>query len=379
LDIKEGKKMEETLQKNYERYHALVQNSSEGIWCFELEQPIAIALPVNEQIDLLYRYACMTDANDALALMYGYEKGNELIGFRIEDFFPRSDPDSISSLKKHICDLYRSIDWETVGLTRQGKRRIFSANTFGIIQDGYLLRTWGLQRDITEQRQTEKKLLESRNDLQKLTGRLITAQEEELSRLARELHDDLTQRLAVMSIEAGKIEQRNDLPGAVLQQVSQIKEQLIKTSKDVHNMSRNLHPSILQELGLERTIRSECNSFSSRTGIAVIFIPKDIPLAISNDISLSIYRIIQEGLSNISKHAHTKNAYIFLEGMDRAIQLSIRDTGTGFDPEKVRNKSSLGLGSMRERVRHVHGKFSITSRLGKGTNIEVEIPLKERV
>ena len=241
------------------------------------------------------------------------------------------------------------------------------------------VRMVGTVFDITEHRKTEKELINSQKDLQKLTGRLIMNQEEELRYLARELHDNLTQQLAVMAIDAGNIEQQKDVPESVLQKVSHIKEQLIKTSKEVHNLSRDLHPSILEDLGLERAVRSECNNFSSRMGIAVVFTPKNIPAAISNDIALSIYRIIQEGLANIAKYAQTKNAYVFLEGFDSSIQLSIRDTRVGFDPTEVRHKAALGLGSMRERVRLVNGKFSITSKPGKGTSIEVEIPLKENV
>jgi PAS domain S-box-containing protein len=233
----------------------------------------------------------------------------------------------------------------------------------------------GIITDITESRKTSKSLLESEKDLQKLAGRLIANQEKELQRLARELHDDLTQQLAVMAIEAGNIEKQEDLPEDVLQKISHIKEQLIKTSKDVHHLSRDLHPSIIDDLGLARAVQSECNNFSSRTGIAVIFDPKDVPLTISNDISLSVYRIIQEGLSNIAKHANTKNAYIFIEGLDSRIVLTIRDTGAGFYFAQVRQKAGLGLGSMRERVRLVNGKLSITSKPGKGTTIEVRIPL----
>lgn len=234
----------------------------------------------------------------------------------------------------------------------------------------------GIVTDITDRKKISKDLLESKKDLQKLAGRLIMNQEKELSRLARELHDDLTQQLAVMAIDAGNIiQQVKDLPPFVFSTVSYIKDRLIEISKGVHNMSRALHPSILDDLGIVRAIKSECSSFSSRMGIAVMFTPKNVPDTIHKNIALAVYRIIQEGLSNIAKHANTKKAYVFLESYDSTILLTIRDTGTGFNPIKVRHKAALGLGSMRERVRLVNGEFSITSRPGKGTSIEVEIPL----
>jgi PAS domain S-box-containing protein len=236
----------------------------------------------------------------------------------------------------------------------------------------------GIVTDITESKKISKDLLESKKDLQKLAGRLIVTQEKELRRLARELHDDLTQQLAVMAIDAGNIiQQFKDLPPAVFSTVSYIKDRLIKVSKNVHDMSRALHPSILDDLGLVRAVKSECSNFSSRMGIAVVFTPKNVPDYVAGNIALTIYRIIQEGLSNIAKHAKTKNAYVFLEGHDDSMMLTIRDTGKGFDPAQVRHYPALGLGSIRERVRLVNGEFSITSRPGKGTSIEVKIPLKD--
>jgi signal transduction histidine kinase len=143
-------------------------------------------------------------------------------------------------------------------------------------------------------------------------------------------------------------------------------------------MSRDLHPSILEDLGLVRAIQSECRDFSSRSGIAVVFTPDNVPDNIPNDISLNIYRIIQEALSNIVKYAKTKNAYVFLEGSDHQLTLSVRDTGVGFDPSEVKHKTALGLSSMRERARLANGTFSITSKPRKGTIIKVIVPLEKQ-
>ncbi len=248
------------------------------------------------------------------------------------------------------------------------------------------VRMLGTSLDITERKKYEEQLKQmeeelrwNKNDLESLAGQLIVSQEKELSGLARELHDDITQRLAVLAIEAGSIEKDfKELPGPVLEKVARIKEQLIKLSKNIHDISRDIHPSILDDLGLERAIQSECGDFSSRTGIAVIFTPKNIPRNISKEISLPVYRIIQEGLANIVKHADTKNAYVFLEGSDDRLILTVRDTGVGFDHKKVRKMATLGLGGIRERARLIDGKSSITSNPGKGTTIEVSIPYKRR-
>jgi PAS domain S-box-containing protein len=252
-------------------------------------------------------------------------------------------------------------------------------------EDGNPIRMFGTVQDITDfqttllaLRESEEKLLASQKDLRKLAGRLISNQEKEYRHLARELHDNITQQLAVIAIEAGNIEQQfNDLPEPVLQRISHIKDQLITVSKDVHSLSRDLHPSILEDLGLERAVRSECSNVSSRMGISVSFTPLTLPASVPDDIGLSIYRIVQEGLSNIVKHAKTKKAYVFLEGVNNSIMLTVRDTGVGFEPEQVRKKEGLGLGSIRERVRLAHGELSIISHPGKGTNVEVIFPLNE--
>ena len=375
-DISKLNEGEEKLRKSEERYRGFIKNSSEAIWAYDLEPPLPMDLPVEDQFDQLYERAYMTEANDTLARMLGYEKGEELLGMRLDNFQPRTDSGSVAYVKDYVRRKFNVTDFESTVFGSAGEKRIFLSNILGVIEDGKLLRIWGTSREITKQKQLENELIMNKNDLHNLAGQLIMNQENELSRLARELHDDLTQQLAVAAIDAGWIEQNfKDLPEPVLQKISSIKNQLIKTSKEVHNMSRDLHPSIIDDLGMVRAVQSECSNFSARTGIAVNFTPKNVPDNISKDIALSIYRIIQEGLSNIAKHANVKNAYVFLERSDHSLIISVRDTGIGFDQTEVRQQAALGLESIRERARLINGKSSVVSTPGKGTTIEVSIPL----
>jgi PAS domain S-box-containing protein len=225
-------------------------------------------------------------------------------------------------------------------------------------------------------RESERKLRQNESDLRGLAGRLIYAQEEERSRLARELHDDLTQRLAVVAIDVGRLElQLTDPTTPVREALQEMKSGIVRISQDVHNLSRQLHPSILDDLGLIKAVESECASFSKREGIEVVFNHQNIPRVIPKDVSLSLYRIIQEGLRNISKHACAQHTAVSLQGIDHDVLLSVQDDGIGIDWAEVKENPGLGFSSMRERARLIHGEFFIESQIEKGTVITVKAPL----
>jgi len=234
-------------------------------------------------------------------------------------------------------------------------------------------------RDELEIRVEERtaELARSREALWRLAGRLLSVQEEERRRLARELHDDLTQRLAVLAIEAGKLEQQvGAAPGKLRDKLRQMKEQIVKLSADVHDISRQLHPSIIDDLGLRQAIQSECVNFTKREGIVIRYEPKDIPPKIPRDISICLFRIVQEGLRNIARHAKVEEAKVRLVGGDKRITLIIEDSGIGFEPAKARGEAGLGLVSMEERVRLIQGELRVNSKPGEGTVINVTAPLQ---
>jgi signal transduction histidine kinase len=235
-----------------------------------------------------------------------------------------------------------------------------------------------LQRKQAEEtsRESETILRQNESDLRKLAGRLIYAQEEERSRLARELHDDLAQRLTVFAIDVGRLEaQLMDSPAPVREELREMQNSIVRISQDVHSLSRQLHPSILDDLGLIKAVESECTNFSRREGIEIVFNHENIPTVIPKDISLSLYRIIQEGLSNISKHACADHISVSLKGVDHDVLLSVQDDGIGFDSAEVKEKPGLGFSSIRERARLIHGELSIKSQPEKGTVITVRAPI----
>jgi signal transduction histidine kinase len=230
---------------------------------------------------------------------------------------------------------------------------------------------------ITRTRQYE--LRDYQEELRALTAKLIGAQEAEGKHLARELHDDFGQKLAVMGMEMGALAHRassNDKELGV--RLREFTAQIGECAKDIHHISRRLHPAILDDLGLALALKNECAAFSEQHGIPARFDPSAVPRSVPDDISLCLYRVAQECLRNAGKHAKAAQVRIALSGDRNEIAMEIADEGKGFDLEKIKRKGRLGLISMEERVRLVNGAFSIRSQPGKGTLVKVRVPLRQR-
>jgi PAS domain S-box-containing protein len=230
--------------------------------------------------------------------------------------------------------------------------------------------------EMIERSQGETAVLLYQQELQALTAKLIEAQEMESKYLARELHDDFSQKLAVLGMEMADLAHRTAGSSEELgSRLLEFTEQIGNLAKDIHRISRQLHPAILDDLGLAAALKNECAAFSEQYGIPTEFDPDDIPQAVPDDISLCLYRVAQECLRNVGKHAHVTEARVALSGGLDEIAMEIADVGNGFDPEKVGGKGGLGLISMEERVRLVKGTFSIRSQPGTGTQVTVRVPL----
>jgi PAS domain S-box-containing protein len=310
-------------------------------------------------------------------------------GYKIQDFMDNPSlfkeiivPEDREVWDRHHHDSRQELKPREIQFriqTRDGEIRWIEHNCQPVTDhQGHLQGFRAGNRDITTRKRIEKEIRERERDLRRLATQLISDHEEERQSLARELHDDLSQRLAALAIQAGKMEQQAVNKHALdAEACSRLKDGIIDISNDVHSLSRQLHPSILDDLGLTRAVESECTWFSNREGIEVTFTPENIPRTLSKDVCLSIYRIIQEGLNNIAKHACANRAKVVLQKTDGRICLSIQDDGIGFDTAEVRQKPGLGLSSMRERVRIIHGVLRITSEPEKGTTISVQVPLEK--
>lgn len=223
--------------------------------------------------------------------------------------------------------------------------------------------------DLTERRRSEEALRD-------MSGHLITAHEEERARIARELHDDLSQRMALLEIGLQEFEQETPkLSLAAKLHLHDIGEIAREISTDIHGLSHELHPSKLDTLGLVAATAGFCREFSRQHGIRIHFVHHEIDQPISKEITLCIFRIVQEALRNVVKHSGAEEASVDLSGYSDSIHLCVSDTGTGFDPKTIKTVGGLGLISIRERLRLVGGRFSIESEPSRGTRIRAQIPL----
>ena len=222
----------------------------------------------------------------------------------------------------------------------------------------------------------QKQLNRARKAQEQLSGMLLNAQEQERMRLAAEIHDDFSQRLAVLSL--GLETAAEGIPESMTGTNEQLHELMNTASElgsDLHTLSHQLHSSTLERLGLVAGVGFFCKEFTAQYGPPVAFSHLDVPRSVSPEVALCLFRIVQEGLRNVQKHSGAAHAQVRLEIVDGMLHLSVSDDGAGFDVEGETDRRGIGIWSMRERVRTVGGRFEIHSERQKGTRIDVWAPV----
>ncbi len=238
-----------------------------------------------------------------------------------------------------------------------------------------------LVAEVAERMQTEQSLESSRQELQKLAFQLLRVQEDERRRISRDLHDDINQQLALLAMDIEALGRqlsvtRSDMARAV----RAIQDRVEDLSDVVRHLAYQLHPSILDDLGLPIALQRLVDDFTARSQIQGSFGHKNIPAAVPQEIATCLYRVTQESLNNVARHAEASRVDVELTGSQSVLMVTITDNGVGFDSEQPRREShGLGLLGMKERVALVHGDIQVMSAVGKGTKVQVAVLVPEGV
>ena len=230
---------------------------------------------------------------------------------------------------------------------------------------GYL----GFCIDVTDNKQAEQAI-------SNLSQRLIEAHEEERARIARELHDNINQQVALLALNFEDLMQNPPTSSAALARaLDEARQRAGHVSSEIQALCHRLHPSRLQLLGLAAAAKSFCREVSARRGVTVDFHAESVTRNLSPEVSLCLYRVLQESVQNAIKHSGSREVQVRLGAQDEAIELHVSDSGKGFSPEKASRGSGLGLTSMKERLKLVHGELSIESKPKHGTAVRARVPI----
>jgi two-component system NarL family sensor kinase len=228
-----------------------------------------------------------------------------------------------------------------------------------------------LRTEIIERKQTEQ-------TLEELAGRLIGAQEDERSRIGRELHDHVSQRLGILAIQIDQLRMNPPPATAIAPALDELRQQTSEITDDIHALSHRLHSSMLDHLGIVPALQRLVKEYSERYTIPIALTHAPLTGRIPSDVALCLFRLAEESLTNVTKHSQAPSARVDVAPADGGIRLTVADEGVGFDPKILETKAGLGFVSMRERLRLVHGTLRVHSEPAQGTKIEVWVPLKRR-
>jgi len=294
---------------------------------------------------------------------------DQVVGHFLHEFVNQQVYEAVIKPKLHECFRGKVIRYELkYGYSKLGERDLL-VSYYPIEGKSGIDRVACILHDITDRKQAERALAE-------MAGKLIEAQEQERTRIARELHDDINQRLALLSLEIEASQKSPPDSAASMSLVlAGIRERLDEISSDVQSISHQLHSSQLEYLGIVAAARSFCREFSARYNVKVDFRHGDIPKSLPYNVSLCLFRVLQEALHNAGKHSKVRHFTVTLSCSEEQLELTVSDCGVGFANDSAQTKGGLGLISMRERVRLVKGNIAIKSTPMRGTTIHVCIPM----
>ena len=323
----------------------------------------------------------VVQCNATLLRATGYRR-HEVIGRHVRDLHDTGCADALALALEAARANGRARDVE-LRLRRQDGGLLDVSLSMALIRDerqNYYYRS--IWRDVTDRKRAEDALrrkqeeLEcSQAELQALAGRLLTAQDDERRRISRELHDDVNQRLAMLTLDVESLQARVPRSGReTAERLAAIRDRLVELSDDVHGLAYGLHPSVLDHLGLKAALRSYVADLRRHESIRIDLRLEAGVEPLPAEVAACLYRVVQAALGNVVRHAHASRVTVEVEPADTGIRLSVADDGVGF-AVPTRSSEGLGIVGMQERVRLVGGRFSLVSRVGEGSRITVWAPL----
>ncbi len=311
---------------------------------------------------------CYLDVNETFEQQTGWRR-DEVIGRSPSDISLWVDPQQRSLFLQQLLAEGSVRDLEVRIRRKDGQIRTTLGSAELIEVNGKPC-TLSVIADVTERKHAEEALAS-------LSGRLIEAQDEERKRIAREIHDDYNQRLAMVAVDLEQLaENVGDSPGETSQKVHELFDHVSELGADLHSLSHRLHSSTLENLGLFVGLEAFCKEFAAQQGIQVDFVHENVPCGVPADAALCMFRITEEALRNIKRHSGATRAEVRLEQMDVRLHLSVSDRGRGFNSNSPPPQRGIGIHSMEERLRLLGGRLEIQSRPTEGTRIDAWLPLK---
>lgn len=309
-------------------------------------------------------------ANPALCSILGYAP-DELCGMHCSEFADREDSADdwalFQKLRDGVIDHY-SLEKRYI---RKDGRHVWGRLHVSLLKsndpEGALV--FAFVEDITDRKGTEEALFT-------MSRKLIQAQDDERTRIARELHDDIGQRIALLAAHIEQVmEDSRDSSSVEIDRLRDFRKQANEIAMGVQALSHELHSPKLEYLGIVATIRSWCKEFSERHRMEIEFKSHDVHSSLPRDVSLSLFRVLQEALRNAARHSGANKVEVALSGIGDRIHLTVSDSGRGFEVATALQGQGLGLTSMQERIRLVNGTIAIQSRPMGGTIIDIRVPL----
>jgi PAS domain S-box-containing protein len=355
VDVTERRRAEEVVRESEDKLRLLLDSTAEAIYGIDLE------------------HRC-TFCNPACLRILGYDRIDQVLGKNMHDLLHHSCADG-TLFPVGECRVHRvtqtgegvhaedEVLWRANGTSfpveywsypqRRGQQVVGAVVAF---------------LDITERKLAEAALAN-------VSRKLIEAQEQERTRIGRDLHDDIGQRLSLLAVELQQLHENSLILPEVRRRIGELQKQTSEIVTDIQSLSHELHSAKLQYLGIAAAIRGFCKEFGEQQKVEIDFSSHDLPSRLSPDISLCLFRVLQEALHNSAKHSGVRHFEVRFWGTSDEIHLTIKDSGAGFDREAAKTSRGLGLISMEERLKLVKGTLSINSQPKRGTTIDARVPL----